>query len=84
MILRNETKEDYEFDRGRVLALWPVLLDAIPEGDDRGYIEYDGLDDDGRIIAAFELLNGSVFGDMIFGSLANFDQGSTLREDVER
>lgn len=79
-ILINETKDEYEYDPEKALRLWHLLQPEIPAGDDRGYREYDALTDEGRIVLLFELLSESILGDMIFGNLANFDQGSTLIE----
>jgi hypothetical protein len=77
-VLVNETKDEFEYDPERALRLWRLLKDEIPEGDDRGYVEHPNSTDDDRIVYLFELLNGSVLGDMVFGNLANFDQGSEL------
>lgn len=77
-VLVNETKAEYEYDPETALRLWHTLVAEIPEYDNRGYTEYDNLTDEGRIINLFELLCGSQFGDMIFGSVGNDDQGSRL------
>lgn len=82
-ILVNETKAEYEYDRQHALAAWETLQGLIPTDDTRGYTEYPAMSDDDRIILCFELLEGSQFGDMIFGSLANDSQGSTLIERGE-
>lgn len=82
-VLINETKASYEYDREQVLEVWAEVVKRIPERDNRGYTEGPWLDDDGRIICLFELLCGSQFGDMIFGSIGNDDQGSNLVRDPE-
>jgi hypothetical protein len=78
-LLVNEQKGTYEYDPERALRVWRALLGLIPEGDERGYAEHENLTDEGRIIGAFELLDGSQFGDMVFGN-TDLDQGSELVE----
>lgn len=77
-LLIHETKEEYEYDRQLALTTWRILQSLIPKREDRGYTEYESMTDDDRIIYCFELLDGSIFGDIIFPSLANFSQGSEL------
>ena len=58
----------------RMLDLWRLLLPWVPQ-DYTGYKphEYEGMKDEDRIVSLFEMLEGSAFGDMIFGSLADDD-----------
>lgn len=77
-VLVHKTSETHSYDREQVLDLWRWLHPWIPQDDNRGYVEYDGLTDDDRIVWMFELLDGSQFGDMFFGSLADQDGGCEL------
>lgn len=72
-----QSKQELEYDRERALAMWRVIAPLIPEDDDRGFGEHQGVDDDDRIIMLFELLNESVLGDMLFGAV-NWDAWSDL------
>lgn len=71
-----ETKEEHEYDQEKALAVYTALQPFIP-GDGQGYAEGDWMSDEDRIVSCFELLNQSLFGNMIFGAI-NWDHGSTL------
>ena len=71
-----ETKEEHEYDREKALAVYAALQPFIP-GDGQGYAEGDWMTDDDRIVSCFELLNDSLFGNMIFAA-TSWDHGSTL------
>jgi hypothetical protein len=82
-LLVHEMKNTHEYDPKKALHVWRLLRAEIPQGHEQGYKEYPAMTDDDRIICLFELLDGSIFGDMIFSDLADFDQGSTLIERDE-
>lgn len=79
-LLVHEIKNEHEYDPAQALRVWRLLQDEIPteQWRSQGYREYDGMSDEDRIVSLFELLDGSIFGDMIFSDLANLSQGSTL------
>jgi hypothetical protein len=81
-LLTNKTKNEYEYDREQALRIYHLIRDEIVA--DSTYAahvsEYEQTTDDDRIIALFEMLNESLFGDCVFHDLANFDQGSYLTE----
>jgi hypothetical protein len=85
-LLINETTEKHDYDRARALRVHQALTDEIAAGywgNPQGYEPRESDSDDDRIIALFELLDGSIFGDWIFSS-TDFDHGTVLREeDVE-
>lgn len=71
-----ETKESHEYDPEVALRLYDVLV-ALPDVSEP-MLEWPGETDEDRIIALFEYLHGSMLGDTIFGSLADYDSGMTL------
>lgn len=77
-VLVHKTRETHSYDREQVLDLWRCLHPWIPSDDSRGYGEADWMTDDDRVVALFELLEGSQFGDMFFGSHGDGDQWSEL------
>lgn len=77
-LLIRTTKETHAYDPDRALDAWREIVRLIPEDDNRGYTEGDWLNDEVRIIYLYELLEGSVLGDMLFGSLADLDAGTEL------
>ena len=77
-LLVRTTKETMEYDPDQALDAWREIVRLVPENDNRGYTEGDWLNDEGRVILLHELLEGSILGDMIFGSLADQDAGSEL------
>jgi hypothetical protein len=85
-ILVHETTEPHDYDRERVLRVYAALKPEIAAGyygDTQGYAPRDADTDDDRIIALFELLTGSMFGDWLFSG-TDFDHGVNLvtrRED---
>jgi hypothetical protein len=86
-ILVHETKEEVEYDRRRVIATYETLQREIKRGwgtgarwDSQGY-GY-ARDDDAKVVELFELTKESTLGDMLFGSVGDFDQGSELIKRV--
>lgn len=73
-LLVRQTKATHEYDPDQALDLWRLLIPWVPH-DYTGFkpAEYEGMNDEDRIVLLFELLEGSTFGDMIFGSLADDD-----------
>jgi hypothetical protein len=79
-ILIRETKEPHDYDRRRALRVYEALRGEIAAGyygDAQGYGPRDDDADDDRIVALFELLDGSMFGDWIFSG-TDFDHGVEL------
>jgi hypothetical protein len=84
--LKNQASAEYEYDREQALRVYHAINGEIPaEGYSpyNGYRDADYKSDDDRIVELFELLNESLFGDVIFGSLATDDQWSELRTQRE-
>ena len=82
--LVNQTKAEYEYDPATALNLYWAVQEFLPEkGTYSEYRDADWMDDEGRIVNLFELLNQSLFGDVIFGSLATDDQWSDLHTQRE-
>jgi hypothetical protein len=80
-LLVHETKEEHEYDREKALAVY-AALQPFMDGDGQGYAEYESMSDEDRLVSCFELLNQSIFGDMIFAAI-NWDHGSTFQERGE-
>lgn len=73
-LLVRKTTASHEYDPDHALDFWRVVAPWIPkESPWDGYGEADWKSDDDRIISLFELLEGSMLGDIIFGSLADDD-----------
>ena len=84
--LKHQTTADYEFDREQALRVYHAINGEIPvDGYSpySGYRDADYMSDDDRIVALFELLHESLFGDVVFGSRATDDQWSELRTERE-
>lgn len=80
-VLVHETKTTYAYDPPRALRAWRWMQQELADTSDApGYREDPLMTDADRIIYAFELVNGSIFGDAIFSDLADFAQGSQLLE----
>jgi hypothetical protein len=79
--LIHETTEKHEYDRERALRVYETLKPELEIGRSwgghEGYAPTERDTDDDRIIVLFELLDGSTFGDWIFGAL-DFDHGVKL------
>ena len=80
--LIRETTEKHEFLRERALRVYELLRPELAAGrswtgDHEGYGPAERDTDDDRLIMLFELLDGSMFGDWIFGS-TDYDHGCKL------
>ena len=80
-LIRN-TMETHEYERERALRVYEMLRPELAVGRSwgghEGYAPSDRDTDDDRIIVVFELLDGSMLGDWIFGAL-DFDSGVDLK-----
>jgi hypothetical protein len=84
-LLNHETLEKHEYDRERALRVYEALRAEIAAGywgDAQGYAPRNEDSDDDRIVALFDLLDGSTFGDWIFSS-TDFDRGVELAAKPE-
>ena len=83
-LLVRTTKETHGYDPDHALDFWHHIAPWIPdESPWHGYGEADWKSDEDRIISLFELLEGSMLGDIIFSSHADGDAACELVERMD-